>query len=81
MKHGKSVKPYRIFLSGPGGACKSHVIKLIHTGTIEVLKLSGAIEPDQVCVLLTAPTGGAAFIIGGVTMHSVLLTNLKDTSL
>ena len=73
MKHGKSVKPYRIFLSGPGGVGKSHVIKLIHSDTIKLLKLSGTIEPDQVCVLLTAPTGVAAFNIGGVTLHSALL--------
>lgn len=73
MKHGKSVKPYRIFLSGPGGVDKSHVIKLIHSDTIKLLKLSGAIEPYHVCVLLTAPTGVAAFNIGGVTLHSALL--------
>ena len=73
MKHGQPVKPYRVFLSGPGGVGKSHVIKLIHSDTIKLLKLSGTVEPGQVCVLLTAPKGIAAFNIGRVTLHSALL--------
>ena len=56
IKHGQLVKPYRVFLSRPGGVGKSHVIKLIQSNTIKLLKLSGAVEPGQVCVLLTAPT-------------------------
>ena len=39
IKHGQPVKPYRVFLSGPGGVGKSHVIKLIHSDTINLLKL------------------------------------------
>ena len=73
IKHGQPVKPYRIFLSGPGGVGKSHVIKLIHSDTIKLLKLSGAVEPGQVCVLLTAQTGVAAYNIGGTTLHAALL--------
>ena len=73
IKHGQPVKPYRVFLSGPGGVGKSHVIKFIHSDTIKLLKLSGAVEPGQVCVLLTAPTGVAAYNIGGTTLHSALL--------
>ena len=53
-----------VFLSGPGGVGKSHLIKLIHSDTIKLLRLSGRIEPGQVTVLLTAPTGVAAFNIG-----------------
>ena len=33
LKTGRPVKPYRIFLSGPGGVGKSHVISLIHRDT------------------------------------------------
>ena len=65
--------PYRVFLSGLGGVGKSHVIKLIQSDTIKLLRLSGQIEPGQVTVLLTAPTGVAAFNIGGMTLHSALL--------
>ena len=73
LKQGKSIEPYRMFLSGPGGVGKSHVIRLIHSDTIKFLKQSGAFEPDDVIVLLTAPTGVAAFNIGGMTLHSAFL--------
>ena len=40
------------------------------------LRLSGCIEPGDVTVLLTAPTGVAAFNIGGMTLHSALFLNV-----
>lgn len=70
LKAGKPIEPYRVFISGPG---KTHVIKLIQSDTIKLLRLSGTIEPDDVTVLLTAPTGAAAFIIGGMTLHSAFV--------
>ena len=53
----KLVEPYHVFLSGPGGVGKSHVIKLVYSDTLKLLKLSGKFEPDDVIALLTAPTG------------------------
>ena len=73
MKQGKPIVPYCLFVSGPGGVGKSHVIKLIHSDTVKLLRLSGAIEPNDVVALLTAPTGVAAFNISGMTLHSALL--------
>ena len=73
MKENKPVKPYHVFLSGPGGVGKSLVIKVIHSDTLKLLKLSGTFEPDDVVVLLSAPTGVAAFNINGMTLHSALL--------
>ena len=73
LKEGKSVQPYHVFLSGPGGVGKSHVIKLVHSDTLKLLKLSGTFEPDDVIALLTAPTGVAAFNINGMTLHSAFL--------
>ena len=73
LKQSKPIEPYRVFLSGPGGVGKSHVIRLIHSDTIKFLKLSGTFAPDDVIVLLTAPTGVAAFNINGMTLHSALL--------
>ena len=46
---------------------------MIHSDTIKFLKQSGSFEPDDVVVLLTAPTGVAAFNISGMTLHSALL--------
>ena len=60
---------------------KSHVISLIRNDTIKFFRLSGYVQPDDVVVLLTAPTGVAAFNIQGVTLHStLLLTTSKFTS-
>ena len=73
LKANKPVEPYHVFLSGPGGVGKSHVIKLIHSDTLKLLKLSATFEPDDVVVLLAAPTGVAAFNINGMTLHSALL--------
>ena len=44
----KPTERYHIFVSGPGGVGKSHVIRLIPSDTLRILKLSGAIEPDDV---------------------------------
>lgn len=41
---------------------------------MKLLQLSGQVQPD-VTVLLTAPTGVAAFNIQGMTLHSALLPN------
>lgn len=62
-----------VFLSGPGGVGKSHVMKLIHSDTLKLVKLSHTFEPDDVIALLTAPTGVAAFNINGMTLHSAFL--------
>uniref|UniRef100_A0A1X7VJB5 ATP-dependent DNA helicase n=1 Tax=Amphimedon queenslandica TaxID=400682 RepID=A0A1X7VJB5_AMPQE len=73
LKIGNKFKANHIFLSGPGGVGKSHVIRIIQSDTIKLLKLSGFFEPDEVIVLLTAPTEVAAFNIGGMTLHSSLM--------
>ncbi len=65
LKQEKPIQPYFGF-----GVGKSHVIKMIHSDTLKLLRLSGTIEPDDITVLLTAPTSVAAFIINGMTIHS-----------
>ena len=80
LKCGKPIRPYRIFLSGPGGVGKSHVIRIIQSDTLKILRLSGALEPDDIVVLLTAPTGVAAFNIGGMTLHSAFLLGCSKFS-
>ena len=73
LKHSKPMAQYKVFLSGPGGVGKSHIIKLVHYETMKLLKpLSGHFEPDDLPVLLTAFTGTAAFGIEGMTLHSAL---------
>ena len=62
LRSGQQVEPYRIFLSGPGGVGKSHVISIIRNDTVKFLRLSGQVQPDDVVVLLTAPTGAASLV-------------------
>ena len=73
LKNGEPIVPYRVFLSGPGGIGKSHVIQLTHSNTIKLCRLAGTLQPGDDTVLLTAPTGVAAFNINGMTLHSALL--------
>ena len=49
------------------------MLSLLFTETLKLLRLSGQVEPEDVTVLLTAPTGVAAFNIQGMTVHSALL--------
>ena len=66
---GKLIHGYKISLSGPGGTGKSHVSKLIHRDVIDFSQQTLKSEPDGPLVLLTVPTGSAAFHIGGTTLH------------
>lgn len=70
--------PYFVFVSGAGGVGKSHVIRLIQTDCIRLLRKCrrngiDLFEPNDTCILLTAPTRTAAFNIHGLTIHSALL--------
>ena len=38
LKKCKAIEPYRVFISGPCGVGKSHVIKLNRSDTIRLLK-------------------------------------------
>ena len=72
LKSNTKMPTYRIFLSGPGGTGKSHIIRLIQYETVKLLKsLSGHFEPDELAVVLCAFTGTAAFNIEGMTIHSL----------
>ena len=77
---------YHLFVSGPGGVGKSHVISLVHTDCVKRLRRcrphgEEMYAPDDICVLLTAPTGTAAFNIGGLTLHSALLLSQDNSKL
>ena len=76
----KKQEGYRIFLSGPGGQGKVHVVCLIQRDMSHFFKHTVKPDDDQPIVLITAPTGSAAFQIGGSTIHSAFLLydNLKS---
>ena len=72
LKHGEK-QGYRIFLSGPRGTGKSHVVCLIQRDMSHLFKHTVKPDDDQPIVIITAPTGSAAFQIGGSTIHSAFL--------
>ena len=78
LRTGRKPPSYQVFLNGPGGTGKSHIIKLIRRDVIYFLQKTMKIEPDQPIVLLTAPTGLAAFNIGGVTLHSAFMLRTSN---
>ena len=73
VRHNTNVTGYRIFLSGPGGTGKSHVLQLIKRDMIYFVWNVVNADDDQPIVLMTAPMGSAAFQIDGSTIDSALL--------
>lgn len=60
-------EPLRMFLSGEGGTGKSHVLHaIIKHARIKWGRTAGCYGP----VLVVAPTGNAAYNVGGYTWHS-----------
>ena len=68
-----SAERHGVFLSGPGGKGKSHVVHHIQRDLSYFFKHTVKPDDDQPIVLITAPTGSAAFQIGGSTIHSAFL--------
>ena len=56
VRHGENQEGYRIFLSGPGGTGKSHVVHLIQRDMSHFFKHTVKPDDDQPIVLITAPT-------------------------
>ena len=68
-KTGTLPDPFHIFISGGAGTWKSHLIRAIYHMCVKTLRQAGD-DPSLIPVLLTSPTGTAAFNIGGMTLHS-----------
>ena len=73
VRHGKKQKGYRIFLCGPGGTGKSHVLYISYRDMSYFFKHTVKPDDDQPIVLITAPTGSAACHIGGSKIHSAFI--------
>ncbi|XP_074526296.1 uncharacterized protein LOC141790369 [Halichoeres trimaculatus] len=65
---GKNPEPLQVFVTGGAGTGKSHLIRAIQ---YEAGRLLSALchQPDDVTVLLTAPTGIAAYNLNAATIH------------
>ncbi|XP_006824386.2 uncharacterized protein LOC100379079 [Saccoglossus kowalevskii] len=64
-----SVQAFYMFLCGGAGTGKSHLIKALYYEASRILSRVLP-NPDNISVLLTAPTGVAAFNIDATTIHS-----------
>ncbi|XP_006815908.1 uncharacterized protein LOC102803256, partial [Saccoglossus kowalevskii] len=71
INNGLNPDPFFVFVTGGAGTGKSHLIKSVYYEATRILARSLP-NPDDLSVLLTAPTGVAAFNIGGMTVHSAL---------
>ena len=60
-------------MSGLGGTGESHVLKMIQRDMRYFVHNVLNCDPDQPTVLMTAPTGSAAYQIGGSTIDSTFL--------
>ena len=58
-----------LFLSGGAGVGKSRVTKCVYQALIRHFNTTAGDNPEQLNILLTAPTGKAAYLIGGTTIH------------
>ena len=67
-----SDKPFYSYLSGGAGVGKSHLTKSIYQAALKYYNTRAGDDFHQVKILLLAPTGKAAFIIKGNTIHSAL---------
>ena len=73
LHHAKtSDEPICRFLSGGAGVGKTHVTTLLYQSLYRYLNKKPGIDPDKACILLMAPTGKAAYLIRGNTLHSAL---------
>ena len=73
VRHGEKARRMQNFSEWPRGTRKSHDLHLIQRGMSHFLKHTVKPDDDQPIVLITAPTGSAAFQIGGSTIHSTFL--------
>ncbi|XP_054711012.1 uncharacterized protein LOC129220608 [Uloborus diversus] len=67
----KTRRTFHEFVTGGAGTGKSHLIKTIYQACIRHFSGLPGADPDKVSVILCAPTGKAAYNIGGATLHSV----------
>ncbi|CAG2247064.1 unnamed protein product [Mytilus edulis] len=70
----KEPEPFHLFLTGGAGTGKTHLVRCIYHEANRILSKTAS-TPDATSVLLTAPTGTAAFNIEGSTIHSTFAIN------
>lgn len=67
--NGETAEPFHVFVTGGGGTGKSHLIKCLFSEATRILARTTH-NPDDITVLLTAPTGTTAF---NIDVQSIVL--------
>ena len=68
-------EPLYAFLSGGAGVGKSHVIRTVYQSLHRYLCSKQGENPDDIRILMCAPTGKAAYHIHGITNHAAFKIN------
>jgi hypothetical protein len=68
-KSNQQNQAFHQFLSGGAGVGKSHAITAIVQSCLRHFARLPSYNPDQLCVIVAAPTGKAAFNVFGMTLH------------
>jgi hypothetical protein len=63
-------QPLYLFLTGGAGVGKSVVVRALYQALHRYLCKEAGEDPDDIRILLCAPTGKAAYNINGVTLHN-----------
>ena len=61
--------PFHPFFSGGAGVGKTHLVKGIFQALLQYYNSLPGQDPDDIKLVLAAPTGKAAYNIHGVTLH------------
>ena len=64
--------PFHLFLSGGAGVGKTHLVKGIFQALLRYYNSLPGQDPDDIKLVLAAPTGKAAYNIREATLHSFL---------
>ena len=72
MNEVASKKQITCYLHGGAGMVKSLVLRAVYQGLYRLLHKAPGQNTDKYKILLLAPTGKAAYNIGGATIHSAL---------
>ncbi len=65
-------QPLQLFITGGAGVGKSMVLRCIYQGLLRLLAKKEGQNPEAPRIIIAAPTGKAAYLVEGNTIHSIL---------
>ncbi len=65
-------QPLHVFITGGAGVGKSMVLRCVYQGLLRLLAKTEGQNPEAPRIIIAAPTGKAAYLVEGNTIHSLL---------